>query len=84
MTDTVASQNFSLSSLDILYIILEISGLVFMVFDIRNSMLSVEECRLLGYKTPVRTPQEVHYVSATESSWLMLCKIRGFHSGDYE
>jgi hypothetical protein len=43
-----------------------------------------EECRLLGYKTPVRTSQETHYVFATESSQLMLFKIRGFHGGDYE
>jgi hypothetical protein len=43
-----------------------------------------EECRLLGYKTPVRTSQETHYVSATESSHLMLCKIVGFHGGHYE
>jgi hypothetical protein len=34
-----------------------------------------EECRLLGHKTPVRTSQETHYVSATEPSQLMLCKI---------
>jgi hypothetical protein len=34
-----------------------------------------EECRLLGYKNPVRTPQKTHYFSATESSQLMLCKI---------
>jgi hypothetical protein len=27
-----------------------------------------EECRLLGYKNPVRTSQEAHYVSATEPS----------------
>jgi hypothetical protein len=33
------------------------------------------ECRLLGYKNPVRTSQEAHYVSATEPSRLMLCKI---------
>jgi hypothetical protein len=43
-----------------------------------------EECRLLGYKTPVRTSQETHYFSATQSSQLMLCKIWGFHGGDYE
>jgi hypothetical protein len=30
-----------------------------------------EDCRLLGYKNPVRTSG----VSATESSQLMLCKI---------
>jgi hypothetical protein len=34
-----------------------------------------EECRLLGYENPVRTSQETHYVSATESTRLMLCKI---------
>jgi hypothetical protein len=34
-----------------------------------------EEWRLLGYKTPVRTSQETHYVSATETSQLMPCKI---------
>jgi hypothetical protein len=43
-----------------------------------------EECRLLGYKTQVRTSQETHYVSATESSHLMLSKILGFHGGNYE
>jgi hypothetical protein len=43
-----------------------------------------KDCRLLGYKTPVRTSQETHYVSATEPSRLMLCKIWGFHGGDYE
>jgi hypothetical protein len=34
-----------------------------------------EECHLLGYKTPVRTSQETHYVSTTEFSQLMLCTI---------
>jgi hypothetical protein len=34
-----------------------------------------EECRLLGYENPVRTSQETQYVSATELSQLMLCKI---------
>jgi hypothetical protein len=34
-----------------------------------------EECRLLGYKNPVCTPQETHPASATESSQLMLRKI---------
>jgi hypothetical protein len=43
-----------------------------------------EECRLLGYKSPVRTSQETHYVSATESSQLMLCKNWGFHGSDHE
>jgi hypothetical protein len=43
-----------------------------------------EEYRLLGYKNPVRTSQETHYVSATEPNQLMLCKISCFHGGDYE
>jgi hypothetical protein len=43
-----------------------------------------DECRLLGYKTPVRTSQETHYLSATESIQLMLCKIWGFCCGDYD
>jgi hypothetical protein len=43
-----------------------------------------EECRLLGYKTTVRTSQETHYVSATESSQSVLYNIRGFHGSDYE
>jgi hypothetical protein len=35
-----------------------------------------DECRLLGYKTPIRTSQETHYVPATGPSWLMmLCNI---------
>jgi hypothetical protein len=34
-----------------------------------------EECRLLGYKTPVRTSQETHYLSTTESILLMLGKV---------
>jgi hypothetical protein len=43
-----------------------------------------EECRLLGYKTTVRTSQETHYVSAKELTRLMLCKILGFQAGDCE
>jgi hypothetical protein len=43
-----------------------------------------EECRLLGYKNSVRNSQETHYVSATESSQLIVCKIWGFHDGGYE
>jgi hypothetical protein len=34
-----------------------------------------EQCRLLGYKNPVRTSHETHYVSTTEHSQLILCKI---------
>jgi hypothetical protein len=43
-----------------------------------------EECRLLGYKNPVRTSQKTYYISATESSQLILYKILGYHGGDYE
>jgi hypothetical protein len=43
-----------------------------------------EECHLLGYKNPVHTSHETHYVSVTESSQLMVCKIWAFHGGDYE
>jgi hypothetical protein len=43
-----------------------------------------EECRLLGYKMPVRTSQETHYISATELSQLILCKLCGCHGSDYE
>jgi hypothetical protein len=43
-----------------------------------------EECRLLGYKTPVRSSQELHCFSTTERSRLMLCKIWGFHGSDSE
>jgi hypothetical protein len=43
-----------------------------------------KECRVLGFKNLVRTSQETHRVSATETSRLMLCKIRSYHGGDYE
>jgi hypothetical protein len=43
-----------------------------------------EKCRVLGYKSPVRTSQETNYVSATETSRLVLFNIWGFHGGDYE
>jgi hypothetical protein len=40
-----------------------------------GTKISSEECRLLGYKNSVRTSHETPYVSTTESSQLMLCKI---------
>jgi hypothetical protein len=43
-----------------------------------------EECSLLGYKNPVRTSHEIHYVFATDLSLLMLCKIWVFHDNDNE
>jgi hypothetical protein len=33
---------------------------------------------------PFLTSQETHYISARESSQLMLCKIGDFHGVDYE
>jgi hypothetical protein len=38
----------------------------------------------MGYKNPLRTSQEAHYISAKELGRLMLCKIWGFHISDYE
>jgi hypothetical protein len=38
----------------------------------------------MGYKNSVRASQDTHYISATESSRLILSKIRGFHGGAYE
>jgi hypothetical protein len=43
-----------------------------------------EESRLLRNENPVRTSQETHYISATESSRIMLCKIWSLHGTDYE
>jgi hypothetical protein len=46
--------------------------------------VSMSWCRLLGYKNPVPTSQETHYVPAIETSRLMLCRVTVFHCGDYE
>jgi alpha-N-acetylglucosamine transferase len=43
-----------------------------------------EKFHLLGYKNPVRTSQETYYISTTQPSQLMLCKISCFHGGVYE
>jgi hypothetical protein len=40
-----------------------------------STQIKSEECRLLGYKTPVCTSQETHNVSGTEFKRLMLYKI---------
>jgi hypothetical protein len=42
------------------------------------------KCRLLGYKNSVRTSQKTNYFSATEPNRFRLCKIWGFHGGDYK
>jgi hypothetical protein len=44
----------------------------------------MKNVRLLGYKNSVRTSQETQYVSATDRSRLMLCKICSFNGGNYE
>jgi hypothetical protein len=43
-----------------------------------------EECCRLKYKNPVRTSQKTYYVSATETSWLTICKTWGFNGCVYE
>jgi hypothetical protein len=55
------------------------SGIVALVTSV-----PFEKCRLLGYKNPFRTSQGTLYVSATQHSRLMLCKIWGVHGCDYE
>jgi hypothetical protein len=49
------------------------------MYDLRFSWSDYEEYLLLGYKNPVRTSQESHYISATEPSRLIVCKISGIH-----
>jgi hypothetical protein len=43
-----------------------------------------KQCLLLGYKNLVHTSQGTHYISIREPSLLILCKVCGFHCGDYE
>jgi hypothetical protein len=43
-----------------------------------------EKSHLLGYRNPVHTLQETHYVSDTEPSQLIVCKILVSHGSDYE
>jgi hypothetical protein len=52
--------------------------------DLRFSQQWLWRMRLLGYESPVCTSEETHYVSATEPTHLMLCKILGLHGSDYE
>jgi hypothetical protein len=40
--------------------------------------------RVTGIGELGTTPAVTHYISTTEPSRLMLCKILGFHCGDYE
>jgi hypothetical protein len=59
-------------------------GIGFIILYAQSHTKESEEYRLLGYENPVHTSQETNYISATDPSWLMLCKIWGFHGGDYE
>jgi hypothetical protein len=52
--------------------------------DLRLHGCDYEECRLLRYKSSVRSSQDTHYVSATEPSRLILFKILGFQGSNYE
>jgi hypothetical protein len=62
---------------------MELEGLLlYKIWDFHGGCY--EQSHLLGYKNPVRTSQETHYVSTTERSQLMLCKSWGFHGGYYE
>jgi hypothetical protein len=69
---------FQHSTVNILASLAQVTSLQIWTF------FSYEEYRLLGYKNPVRTSQETHYICATEPSQLMLCKIWWFHDSDYE
>jgi hypothetical protein len=57
-------------------------NIIYKIWGFRSG--DYEECRLLGYKNPVRTWQKTHYVPTTEPSRLMLCKIWVCHGSDYE
>jgi hypothetical protein len=46
--------------------------------------VTMKNAVFLDIKPPVPTSEETHCVSATETNQLMLCKILGFHGGDYE
>jgi hypothetical protein len=48
---------------------------MYVTSEVSTAVGDYEEWHLLGYKNPVRTSQETHYVSATEPSRLMLCNI---------
>jgi hypothetical protein len=51
---------------------------------VQQIMPDYEQCRLLGFKNPVRTSQETHYVYSTDYCQLILFKIWSFHVCDYE
>jgi hypothetical protein len=53
-------------------------------YDFRFSLRWLRSKPSSGIKNPVPTSEGTNYVSATEPNRLMLCKIWGFHGGDYE
>jgi hypothetical protein len=55
----------------------------FVRFEVFTAVI-MKNAILLDIKNLVRTSPETHYISATEPNLLMLCKIWGFHGGDYE
>jgi hypothetical protein len=55
-----------------------VRNIITIVYSCQLNCSNYEECRFLGYKNPVRTSQETHYVSTTDPSRLMLCKIEVF------
>jgi hypothetical protein len=52
--------------------------------DITTNRRTLQSFAVGGYTNSVRTSQKTHYISATESSRLMLCRISGCHGSDYE
>jgi hypothetical protein len=59
------------------------AGYSYVRFEVFTA-LTMKNAVFWDIKDPVRTSQETRYVSATDPSRLMLCKILGFHDGDYE
>jgi hypothetical protein len=51
---------------------------------VRFEVFTAVTMKNVVYKNLVRTSHEIHYVSATEPSWLMLYTLYGFLCGDYE
>jgi hypothetical protein len=56
---------------------------LFVTFEVFTAV-TMKNVVFCEYKNAVRTSQETHYVSDTDLSRLMLCKIWGFHGSDYE
>jgi hypothetical protein len=59
------------------------SGNQYGMQDLRYCSCNYEGCSLPGQKTQFVT-HRTHYISVAEPSRLMLCKLWGFHGGNYE